>query len=579
MIHNTNPARRGLARGLALAAAAVLAVPVAAALAAQPASAATSLRGLAEAQNRYFGTALTDGDVNNSAEMNVAGAQFDMVTPGNEMKWDTTEPSNGSYNFGPGDQIVSWAQSHNARVRGHNLVWHSQLPGWVSSLPQNQVQGAMEAHITTEATHYKGKVYAWDVVNEPFNEDGSLRQDVFYNAMGSNYLADAIRTAHNADPNAKLYLNDYNIEGENAKSDGMYNLAKTLLAQGVPLNGIGLESHFIVGQVPSSLLANMQRFAALGLDVAVTELDDRIQLPASSGSLQQQAADYSTVVKDCLAVSRCVGISQWGVDDGHSWIPGTFPGYGAATMYDQNYQPKPAYNSTVTALSGPSSGNTVTVTSPGNQSAASGTAITALQIHATDSASGQTLTYKATGLPPGLSISSSGLISGTPSSGGTFTTTVTATDTTGAAGTTTFTWTVSGVSTGSTGPLHAVGAAKCLDDPNSTTTLGTQQQIYSCNGQANQTWTHNSTNELTITIGGSTLCLDANAKGTTNGTKAILYTCNGQTNQQWTLNSNGTITGVQSGLCLDVTGASTANGALVQLWTCNGQTNQQWTLG
>jgi len=226
-----------------------------------------------------------------------------------------------------------------------------------------------------------------------------------------------------------------------------------------------------------------------------------------------------------------------------------------------------------------SSGNTVTVTSPGNQSAASGTAITALQIHATDSASGQTLTYKATGLPPGLSISSSGLISGTPSSGGTFTTTVTATDTTGAAGTTTFTWTVSGVSTGSTGPLHAVGAGKCLDDPNSTTTLGTQQQIYSCNGQANQTWTHNSTNELTITIGGSTLCLDANAKGTTNGTKAILYTCNGQTNQQWTLNSNGTITGVQSGLCLDVTGASTANGALVQLWTCNGQTNQQWTLG
>ena len=579
MIHNTNPARRGLARGLALAAAAVLAVPVAAALAAQPASAATSLRGLAEAQNRYFGTALTDGDVNNSAEMNVAGAQFDMVTPGNEMKWDTIEPSNGSYNFGPGDQIVSWAQSHNARVRGHNLVWHSQLPGWVSSLPQNQVQGAMEAHITTEATHYKGKVYAWDVVNEPFNEDGSLRQDVFYNAMGSNYLADAIRTAHNADPNAKLYLNDYNIEGENAKSDGMYNLAKTLLAQGVPLNGIGLESHFIVGQVPSSLLANMQRFAALGLDVAVTELDDRIQLPASSGSLQQQAADYSTVVKDCLAVSRCVGISQWGVDDGHSWIPGTFPGYGAATMYDQNYQPKPAYNSTVTALSGPSSGNTVTVTSPGNQSAASGTAITALQIHATDSATGQTLTYKATGLPPGLSISSSGLISGTPSSGGTFTTTVTATDTTGAAGTTTFTWTVSGVSTGSTGPLHAVGAGKCLDDPNSTTTLGTQQQIYSCNGQANQTWTHNSTNELTITIAGSTLCLDANAKGTTNGTKAILYTCNGQTNQQWTLNSNGTITGVQSGLCLDVTGASTANGALVQLWTCNGQTNQQWTLG
>ena len=491
MIHCRIPARRGFARSLAVAAAAVLAVPVAAALTAQPAAAATSLRSLAEAQNRYFGTALTDGDLGVSGETNIAGAQFDMVTPGNEMKWDTTEPSNGSYNFGPGDQIVSWAQSHNARVRGHNLVWHSQLPGWVSSLPSNQVQGAMEAHITTEATHYKGKVYSWDVVNEPFNEDGTLRQDVFYNAMGTGYIADAIRTAHAADPNAKLYLNDYNIEGENAKSDGMYNLAKSLLAQGVPLNGIGLESHFIVGQVPSSMPANMQRFAALGLDVAVTELDDRIQLPTSSATLQQQASDYSTVVKDCLAVSRCVGVSQWGVDDGHSWIPGTFPGYGAATMYDSNYQPKPAYNSTVTALGGSSGGG--------------------------------------------------------GGSGG--------------------------------GALHAVGAGKCLDVPNATTTGGTQVQIYDCNGQANQSFTHNSTGELTVTDNGTTDCLDANNKGTANGTKVIIWPCNGQSNQQWTLNSNGTVTGVQSGLCLDVTGASTADGALVQLWTCNGQSNQQWTLG
>ncbi|NUP52420.1 MAG: PHB depolymerase family esterase [Catenulispora sp.] len=226
-----------------------------------------------------------------------------------------------------------------------------------------------------------------------------------------------------------------------------------------------------------------------------------------------------------------------------------------------------------------STGNTITVANPGNQSAASGTPINGLQITATDSASGQTLTYKATGLPPGLSISSSGLISGTPSSGGTFTTVVSATDTTGATGSTTFTWTVSGVSTGNTGALHAVGAGKCLDDPNSTTTLGTQQQIYTCNGAANQTWTHTSSGALTLTVNGTTLCLDANAKGTTNGTKAIVYSCNGQTNQQWNLNSNGTITGVQSGLCLDVSGASTANGALVQLWTCNGQSNQQWTLG
>jgi len=316
------------------------------------AQAATTLGAQAAVSGRYFGTALTAGDLGISGETAVAAAQFDMVTPGNEMKWDATEPSRGSFSFGAGDRIVSFAQAHGMRVRGHNLVWHSQLPAWVSGLPLTQVQSAMETHISTEATHYKGKVYAWDVVNEPFNEDGTLRQDVFYRAMGAGYIADALRAAHAADPDAKLYLNDYNIEGTNAKSNGLYALAQSLLSQGVPLGGIGLESHFIAGQVPQTMMSNMRRFADLGLDVAITELDDRIQLPATSAALQQQALDYHTVVSDCLALARCVGVSQWGVDDGHSWIPGTFPGYGAATMYDANYQPKPAYDASVTALTG-----------------------------------------------------------------------------------------------------------------------------------------------------------------------------------------------------------------------------------
>ncbi|HZP54737.1 arabinofuranosidase catalytic domain-containing protein [Actinocrinis sp.] len=128
-----------------------------------------------------------------------------------------------------------------------------------------------------------------------------------------------------------------------------------------------------------------------------------------------------------------------------------------------------------------------------------------------------------------------------------------------------------------TGPIHAVGAGKCLDDPNGTTTAGTQQQIYTCNGLAPQNWTHTSSGTVTVTNNGTTDCLDANGQGTTAGTKVIIWPCNGQANQQWTFNSDGTITGVQSGLCLDVTGASTADGALVELWTCNGGSNQQWT--
>ena len=130
-----------------------------------------------------------------------------------------------------------------------------------------------------------------------------------------------------------------------------------------------------------------------------------------------------------------------------------------------------------------------------------------------------------------------------------------------------------------TGALRAVGAGKCLDVPNSSTTPGTQSQIWDCNGAGNQTWTHTSANLMTVTINGTTLCLDANAQGTSPGTKAITWTCNGQPNQQWNINPNGTITGIQSGLCLDVTNASTANGSLAELWTCNGGSNQQWTLG
>jgi len=405
----------------------------------------TPLKTLAQAAGgRYFGSDMTGNLLSQSTVTQLQSQQFNMVTPGNEMKWDTTEPSNGTFNFGPGDQIVSYAQANGEQVRCHNLVWQSQLPSWVSSLPASQVQAAMETHITTEATHYKGDCYAWDVVNEPFNSDGSFVADPFYNAMGSGYIADALRTAHAADPNAKLYLNDYNIEGENAKSNAMFSLAQSLLAQGVPLNGIGFESHFILGQVPSDMQANMQRFANLGLDVAVTELDDRITLPATSANLQQQATDFSTVVKDCLGVSRCVGVTQWAVGDADSWVPGTFSGQGAATMFDQNYNPKPAFSAVQNTLAGSNSSNTVTVTNPGTQTGTAGTAAS-VQVHATDSASGQTLSYSATGLPAGLAINAStGLISGTPTASGNNTVTVTVRDSTGATGTASFAWNISG---------------------------------------------------------------------------------------------------------------------------------------
>ena len=455
-------------------------------LAGPAAAAGSTLKVAAEAQGRYFGTEVTGNMINNSTITNLAGQQFDMVTPGNEMKWDTTEPSNGSYNFGPGDNVVSFAQSHGMRVRGHNLVWHSQLPSWVSSLPLNQVQSVMDNHVTTEVSHYKGKIYAWDVVNEPFNDDGTFRSDVFYQAMGQGYIADALRTAHAADPNAVLYLNDYNIEGENAKSNAMYSLVSSLKSQGVPIGGVGFESHFIVGQVPSSMLANMQRFAALGVDVAVTELDDRVQLPASSANLQQQASDYATVVRDCLQVSRCVGISQWGVGDADSWVPGTFPGWGAATMYDSNYQPKPAYSAALSALGGSSTG--------GGGSDGS-------EIHAVGAAKCLDVPNRSQTNGTQLDI-----------------------------------WDCNGGSNQlwaytSSHQLTVYGGSICLDASGNQTTPGTKVDIWTCNGGANQQWNLNSNGTITGVQSG--LCLDVTGASTADGALAELWTCNGQSNQHW----------------------------------------------
>jgi endo-1,4-beta-xylanase len=348
--------RRLILLGAPATAAAAACAVVMALVAAPPAQAANStLRSAAEAKNLYFGTALATSHVGETAYADTAATQFDMVTPENEMKWDTVEASRGSFNFGPGDQVVSFAQAHNQRVRGHNLVWHSQLPGWVTSLPTNQVQAAMENHITMEATHFKGEVYAWDVVNEPFDDSGNLRTDVFYQAMGSGYIADALRTAHAADPGAKLYLNDYNIEGSGAKSDAMYNLVSSLKQQGVPIDGVGFESHLILGQVPAGMQSNLARFAALGVDVAITELDIRMSTPSNATTLAQQANDYRTVVNACLAVSRCVGITVWGVTDKYSWIPSTFSGQGAALLFDENYAAKPAFTAVLQALGGSTS--------------------------------------------------------------------------------------------------------------------------------------------------------------------------------------------------------------------------------
>ncbi len=321
------------------------AVAAAVILPAGHAGAASGLRDLAAAKGVYFGTAATVSEWNDATYKALGAREANMLTPGNEMKWDTTEPSQGRFNFAPADSLVAAAVAANQRVRGHTLVWHSQTPSWVQNLGASQLHQAMLDHINAEATHYKGKLYSWDVVNEAFNDDGTRRQSFWQQKLGDGFIADAFRAARAADPGAKLYYNDYNTDGIGAKSDAVYAMVKSFKQQGVPIDGVGLQAHLILGQVPGSMRQNIQRFADLGVEVAITELDIRMNTPSTSDKLATQAADYTKVADACLAVQGCVGITTWGLSDKYSWIPSTFPGQGVALPFDENLQPKPAYNS------------------------------------------------------------------------------------------------------------------------------------------------------------------------------------------------------------------------------------------
>ncbi|MEV4296693.1 endo-1,4-beta-xylanase [Microbispora rosea] len=195
-----------------------------------------------------------------------------------------------------------------------------------------------------------GKVYSWDVVSEAFNEDGTYRDTIFYRTLSPGYIADALRWARQTDPHATLYLNDYNLEAIGPKSDAYHTLVMQLMAHGLPIDCVGFQGHLALRYgYPDTLQQNLQRFADLGLDVAITELDI-VYVPADEAKLATQAYCYARVTKACLAVRRCVGITIWDYTDKYSWIPAVFQGEGAALPYDQNLQPKPAYHAIRDAL-------------------------------------------------------------------------------------------------------------------------------------------------------------------------------------------------------------------------------------
>ena len=312
-----------------------------------------TLREAADAAGIEIGMAVAAGPLSNDQTYRqVLAREFSSVTAENAMKFDAVQPQRGQFDFSQGDALVDFAQANGQVVRGHTLIWHSQNPGWLTNgnFSAAELRQIMETHITEVMTHYRGELQHWDVANEIFNEDGTWRDTIWYRAMGPEYVEIALRTARAADPTVDLYLNDYNIDGLGAKSDAYYNLAQQLLAEGVPLDGIGLQGHLQTTWFPSGVQQNIQRFANLGLDVAFTEVDIRMPLPVDDAKLATQADHFARTVDACLAESRCVSYTVWGLTDAHSWVPDVFDGEGAATLFTSSYQPKPAYDAVLEAL-------------------------------------------------------------------------------------------------------------------------------------------------------------------------------------------------------------------------------------
>ncbi|MEO3748212.1 endo-1,4-beta-xylanase, partial [Plantactinospora sp. B5E13] len=355
MISRTRPSGHRL-RTLTVSGAFAIVAALVVSLLPNLAQAAESTLGAAAAQSgRYFGAAVAGGKLGDSAYTTILNREFNSVTAENEMKIDATEPQQNNFTFGNADRIVNHALSRGWQVRGHTLAWHAQQPGWMQGMEGSALRSAILNHINRVASYYRGKVVAWDVVNEAFEDGNSgARRNSNLQRTGNDWIEAAFRAADAADPDAKLCYNDYNTDNWTwAKTQAVYNMVRDFKQRGVPIDCVGFQSHFNSGSpYNSNYRTTLSSFAALGVDVQITELD-------IEGSGTTQANTYRNVVNDCLAVARCNGITVWGVRDCDSWRSS-----GTPLLFDCNGTKKAAYTATLEALNSAGPGPTPTPTTP-----------------------------------------------------------------------------------------------------------------------------------------------------------------------------------------------------------------------
>ncbi len=288
---------------------------------------------------------------------------FNSVTPTNALKWSRTEPTEGRFDFTDADAIVGFAKANGIKVRGHTLVWHQQTPPWVfrdpagrpmTPTPANKalLLSRLEHHIRVVVGRYRGRIAAWDVVNEPLADDGSMRNSPWYQIAGLDYVADAFRTAHAADPGAEMCVNDANLT-DPVRRDGMLRLVRRLRHDGVPVDCVGNQMHSTIDS-PSAAdtTAAIDAFAGLGVDQQITELDISVYADGTSsyadiptGLLARQAARYQALFGAFRSRRAHISsVTLWGLADDDTWLD-SYPirRHDAPLLFDRQLRPKPAF--------------------------------------------------------------------------------------------------------------------------------------------------------------------------------------------------------------------------------------------
>lgn len=327
------------------------------------------LRVVADRSKMLIGAAVRPAQLSEAAYAATLAREFNMLEPEDALKWDVLRPGPQSFDFSQADQILDFAERHHMKVRGHTLVWHRQNPEWLTAsiYTPAQLSRLIETHIRTVVGHYRRRIFAWDVVNEAFDEGktaGKLRSTLWYNRpgiglseQGHAYLAQCFRWAHEADPQALLFYNEAEAEEINAKSDALYAMVRSFRNEGVPINGVDFQMH--IGNLHpdiASISANIARFTALGLQVHITEMDVSLPVDASGNALPEdldrQADLYRRIAEACISHPGCTAIQTWGFTDKYSWV-GSHSQHkqGAALLFDRSYHPKPAYDALIEVLS------------------------------------------------------------------------------------------------------------------------------------------------------------------------------------------------------------------------------------